>query len=158
MRNFRDKRIIRIRICKHRANRKEDYKSVRFLWFLIVWRREYLWRWWVQGTIDRGEYQDRYFRCCWYLDDKCVLWSLPTKRGSVFCLKEEERQEEGIAKGWIVYLWWFEGIVCGKMNREEENTTGIWTIALKTQSVYISLTKWKRDKYRSHDRGLPVKL
>jgi hypothetical protein len=38
----------------------------------------------------------------------------------------------------LLYLWWFEGVVCGKMNREKEDTTGIWTIALEIQSVYIS--------------------
>jgi hypothetical protein len=37
-----------------------------------------------------------------------------------------------------VYLWWFEGVVCGKVNREEKHTAGIWTVA------------------RSHDRCLPV--
>ena len=69
--------------------------------------------------------------------------------------EEEGLQREGL---WLLYLWWFEGVVCGKMNREEEHTTGIWTIALKTQSVYILLTNGKREKYRSHNRGLPVKL
>lgn len=38
---------------------------------------------------------------------------------------------EGLQKGVDGYLWWFEGVVCGKVNREEKHAAGIWTIALK---------------------------
>lgn len=29
------------------------------------------------------------------------------------------------------YLGWFEGIVCWKMNSQEENASLIWTVSLK---------------------------
>ena len=29
------------------------------------------------------------------------------------------------------YLWGFEGVVCWEMDSEEENSSGIWTVALK---------------------------
>jgi hypothetical protein len=31
----------------------------------------------------------------------------------------------------VKYFWWFERVVCWKVDGEEENTTGIWTIALE---------------------------
>ena len=31
-----------------------------------------------------------------------------------------------------VYFRWLEWIVCGEMDREEENTAGVWTITLSS--------------------------
>ena len=59
------------------------------------------------------------------------------------------------------YLWWFEGIVCGKVNREEKHTAGIWTVALQHTRQHTIHTKERDIKggvYRSHDSCLPVEL
>jgi len=40
------------------------------------------------------------------------------------------------------YLWWFERIICRKVNGEEEDTALVWTVWLQTNkkqhAVFIS--------------------
>lgn len=47
------------------------------------------------------------------------------------------------------YLGWFEGVVCWKMNCQEENTSLIWTVALKARMTFTYFRK-------RHDVNPPV--
>lgn len=44
---------------------------------------------------------------------------------------------------WMVYscdegnLWWLERIICGEVNIQEENSSGIWTIVLYKLTLIV---------------------
>lgn len=39
------------------------------------------------------------------------------------------------------YLGWFEGVVCRKMNSQEENSSLIWTVSLKAKTAFPYLKR-----------------
>ena len=66
------------------------------------------------------------------------------------------------------HFWRLEWVVCWEMNGKKEDTSGVWTITLKTQDRLAMLLESKvsgrkdvpgsKVTYRSHDGSLPVKL
>jgi hypothetical protein len=52
-----------------------------------------------------------------------------------------------VRRGWKGrdYFWWFEGVVCWEMDSEEEDATGVWTIALERKTRSVAIQEGDRD-------------
>jgi len=103
--DFRDKRVVGVGVCQHRAYREENYKSLFSLDSKIAW-----------------DAKEQTFRDC-----QCRTPLIPQN--------VQADRAVGIDIGVIdaggeVDLWRLEGVVCGEMDGEEEDTARVRRITL----------------------------
>ena len=56
------------------------------------------------------------------------------------------------------YLGWFEGVVCWKMNCQEENSSLIWTVALKARTTFTYISEKNDLKAAVHSFSLSSQI